>query len=301
MQAMTAHPSDPSPRPLTLTALQAATLQEIGISRHFLADYLPQAAKAESPDQRTPNSRAVAVPALAEKVIANTPAAPQNLANLANEILQSARQQPRQSRQAPAAVDAANFPPCEFVLPEWAAKVLEQSNGAFEVMVVSEAPGLHDDTHAHTSPDRMGVLLQAMLKAAGITPQTSVFYTHLLHVRPLVKQGATAQELATGLAALRQQIARLRPRRILALGQLAAQILLGKQPDSEALESLRGRTHTYVQDDLSIPLIATYAPSVLLARPRYKALAWQDLTLLELPGRAKSTTTLAAMPSPRPR
>jgi len=298
MHAMTAQPFAPSPRPLTLTALQAATLQEVGVNRHFWVNYLPQTPK--------PSVQSISDP----QVDAAPP--PQNLANLANEILQNVRQQPRQSRQStPApplpspATDAVqtvdNTPPSDFILPEWAANVLAQPDGVFELMVVSETPDLHDDTHAHASPDRMGVLLQAMLKAAGVTAQTPVFYTHLLQLRPLLNQGATREELATGLSALRQQIARLRPRRILALGQLAAQILLGKKPGSEALESLRGRTHTYVQDDLSIPLIITYAPSVLLARPRYKAATWQDLALLELADRANSTTTLAAMPSPRPK
>jgi len=298
MQAMAAQSFVPSPRSLTLTALQAATLQEVGVNRHFLAGYLPQA--PEPSVQSSPNPQIGAA------------APPQNLANLASEILQNARQQQRQPRQSPPAppltlpaADAVNTADntlsSDFILPQWAANVLAQSGGTFELMVVSETPGLHDDTHARTSPDRMGVLLQAMLKAAGVTAQTPVFYTHLLPLRPLVNQGATPQELAAGLAALHQQIARLRPRRILALGQLAAQILLGKKPGSEALERLRGRAHTYVQDDLSIALIATYAPSVLLARPRYKAAAWQDLALLELADRANSTTTLAAMPSPRPK
>jgi len=275
MAALTSRP--PSDRALILTALQAATLQEIGISRHLLTGYLPQAPESRAsakPSTRTP-VKLPGKPAVAPK---------QSLAALATDILHTARQQHRQLPTPPTSPSTRADPiaPAEFVLPDWAASVLAQPGSAFDLMVVSETPGLHDATHARTSQDRMGVLLHAMLNAAGMTPKTAVFYTHLLPLRPLISQGASAQELAAGLAYVRQQIALLRPRRILALGQVVAQVLLGKSPGSEPLAQLRGHAHTYEQDDSSIVLIATYPPAVLLTRPHYKAAVWQDLNLLEL-------------------
>ena len=63
----------------------------------------------------------------------------------------------------------------------------------------------------------------------------------------------------------------IRPRIIVALGEAAANRLLG----AASLESLRGTVHRY----RGIPLVTSYHPASLLDGPADKARAWEDLVL----------------------
>ena len=73
-------------------------------------------------------------------------------------------------------------------------------------------------------------------------------------------------------AVLLRQLALLRPRVVLALGQQAAHSLL----DTDApLGSLRGRVH----DCMGTPLVVSFHPDDLLKAVLSKALAWEDLCL----------------------
>ncbi|MGP1614999.1 MAG: uracil-DNA glycosylase, partial [Pollutimonas bauzanensis] len=134
-----------------------------------------------------------------------------------------------------------------------------------EWMVVGEAPGEHDDRVGLPFQGKPGLLLQAMLASIGVLPESAVFFTNLIKCRPL------------GNRTPKRQIALLKPRRILVLGKLAAQALLGSDAD---LEQLRGRVH-HIRSETGqdIALVATYHPASLLLRPQHKADAWQDLNL----------------------
>jgi DNA polymerase len=74
---------------------------------------------------------------------------------------------------------------------------------------------------------------------------------------------------------LRQQIALIQPKLIVALGAIAAQYLLSTKT---AIGSLRGKRFEYA--DTGIPLIATYHPAYLLRSPLQKRKAWEDLQLI---------------------
>lgn len=154
-------------------------------------------------------------------------------------------------------------------------------SGAVEnvaLMVIGEAPGAEDDRVGQPFRGKAGELLQAMLKAVGIPDETDVYFTHLLKCRPVGNRAPAAEEVSACMAHLRRQIALVRPRQLLVLGRVAAQALLGDVP----VESLRGRLHTYEQEGVATPLVVTYHPAALLSRPRHKAAAWQDLSLLQL-------------------
>jgi DNA polymerase len=147
---------------------------------------------------------------------------------------------------------------------------------AVQLMVIGEAPGAEDDRLGQPFRGMAGELLQAMLKAAGMTPESRVFYTQLVKCRPVANRPLAAEEVAACLGYLRRQIALTQPRQLLLLGRVAAQTLLGELP----VEALRGRVHSYEQDGMTIPAVVTFHPAALLSRPRHKASAWQDLSLL---------------------
>lgn len=148
---------------------------------------------------------------------------------------------------------------------------------AVQWMVVGEAPGDLDDRAGLPFQGATGELLRAMLGSVGVLSDAQVFFTNLVKCRPLGNRPPKPQEIAACLPYLQRQFAVLRPQRILVLGRLAAQALLGTDAD---LESLRGHVHPYRTDaGLQIPLVVTYHPVSLLSRPQHKAGAWHDLNL----------------------
>jgi DNA polymerase len=144
-------------------------------------------------------------------------------------------------------------------------------------MIVGEAPGDHDDRVGLPFQGRAGELLRAMLASVGVQPDTPVFYTNIVKCRPLGNRTPEAAEIAACMPFLKRQIDLLQPQRILALGRLAAQALLGVDAD---LEALRKKVH-HVRDESGrlIPMVATYHPASLLLRAHHKADAWADLNL----------------------
>lgn len=144
-------------------------------------------------------------------------------------------------------------------------------------MVIGEAPGDQDDRAGMPFQGAAGHLLRAMLGSVGVLSDAQVFFTNLVKCRPLGNRPPKAQEIAACLPYLQRQFAVLQPQRILVLGRLAAQALLGTDAD---LESLRGHVHSFRSETgQQIPLVVTYHPVSLLSRPQHKAGAWRDLNL----------------------
>ncbi|NYT51629.1 uracil-DNA glycosylase, partial [Parapusillimonas granuli] len=134
-----------------------------------------------------------------------------------------------------------------------------------------------DDRAGLPFQGKAGVLLQAMLAAAGLDGETA-FYTNLVKCRPLGNRPPTPEEVQACMPYLRRQIALAKPRHVLALGGWAAQALLGMEGE---LDTLRGAVHairTETGEEASV--VVTYHPAALLLRPQHKADAWRDLSLL---------------------
>lgn len=144
-------------------------------------------------------------------------------------------------------------------------------------MIVGEAPGEQEDLKGEPFVGAAGQLLDAMLAALGLTraeapPAAQVFIANTLKCRPPRNRNPEADELARCEPFLRQQIALVQPRIILAMGRFALQLLLRSD---EPVGKLRGRVHRYE----GVPVVATYHPAYLLRQPADKAKAWDDLCL----------------------
>jgi uracil-DNA glycosylase len=147
-------------------------------------------------------------------------------------------------------------------------------------MVVGEAPGEQEDRQGLPFVGPSGELLDAMLRALGLTraedgPASDaqrVYIANTLKCRPPGNRNPAPDELARCEPFLVRQIALLQPRIILAMGRFAVQALLRS---SEPVGRLRGRVHEYH----GVPLVVTYHPAYLLRYPADKARAWDDLCL----------------------
>lgn len=161
-------------------------------------------------------------------------------------------------------------------------------------LIVGEAPGKADDRTGLPFQGKAGKLLHAMLVAVGSHPSSVVlggapqptpawsqprhmYFANLIKCRPLGNRSPTPFEIASCTPYLMQQIDLLQPRRIVAMGRLAAQALLQADADVDAL---RGRVHQLTTaSGATIPLVVTWHPAALLMHPQNKGQAWADLNL----------------------
>jgi len=162
-------------------------------------------------------------------------------------------------------------------------------------MVVGEAPGEQEDRKGEPFVGKAGQLLDAMLRAIGLTradapPERQVYIANTLKCRPPGNRNPQPDELAQCEPFLVRQIALVRPKIILAMGRFAVQALLRSD---EPVGRLRGRVHRYE----GVPLVVTYHPAYLLRNPEDKARAWDDLCLaLEVAGEAADRAAAPAAP-----
>ena len=150
--------------------------------------------------------------------------------------------------------------------------VLGVGNPQADWMVIGEAPGAEEDRRGEPFVGRAGQLLDAMLRAIGLSRAENVYIANVLKSRPPNNRDPRPEEVAACLPYLRRQIELVRPRLLLAVGRIAAQNLLGTQ---ESLGRLRGRVHRF--GELNTPLVVTYHPAYLLRTPADKRKAWEDL------------------------
>ncbi len=147
--------------------------------------------------------------------------------------------------------------------------VFGSGNKNAEWMLVGEAPGQNEDQEGLPFVGRAGQLLTEMIRALGMA-RDDVFIANILKCRPPNNRDPKPEEVASCSAYLKQQIAMVQPKIILAVGRVAAQNLL--QTDA-SLSQLRGKVHYFDK----VPVIVIYHPAYLLRSLLEKRKAWQDL------------------------
>lgn len=140
-------------------------------------------------------------------------------------------------------------------------------------MVIGEAPGADEDRQGEPFVGRAGKLLDQMLLAIGLKRET-VYITNIVKCRPPSNRDPKPEEAASCEAYLKQQIAMIQPKIILAVGRIAAHNLL---KTDQRVGAMRGKKFEYA--DTGIPVVVTYHPAYLLRSPAEKRKAWQDLLL----------------------
>jgi uracil-DNA glycosylase family 4 len=143
---------------------------------------------------------------------------------------------------------------------------------------VGEAPGAEEDAQGLPFVGRAGQLLDRMIAAMGLTPDRDVYICNILKCRPPGNRRPEPDEIATCIPYLHEQLALMRPKAIVALGNTAVAALLDTKL---GITKLRGQWKLYRGQTLLMP---TYHPSYLL-RPSPQQLeakrqAWQDLQLV---------------------
>ncbi len=138
-------------------------------------------------------------------------------------------------------------------------------------MIIGEAPGAEEDRRGEPFVGRAGKLLDEMLRAVG-QGRDSVFIANILKCRPPNNRDPKPEESSQCRGYLERQIQLVQPRIIIAVGRIAAQLLLDTDTP---VGRLRGTLHRL--DD--IPLVVTYHPAYLLRSPSQKRKSWDDLCM----------------------
>ena len=136
------------------------------------------------------------------------------------------------------------------------------------LLILGDAPSFDDARAGTPFTGAPGRLLGAMLAAIG-RPAACVgnvsFWPDAAHGEVTMPVVARLLELA-------------RPRAVLAMGAGATAVLTGS---GTGFNRLRGRWHETKLGGEPIAVLPTFAPAHLIAHPAHKALAWDDLLLLQ--------------------
>jgi DNA polymerase len=146
-----------------------------------------------------------------------------------------------------------------------------------ELLFIGEAPGADEDAAGEPFVGNAGQLFTKILSAMTLS-RDDVFITNVLKCRPDMPPGTSgnrkprADEMATCLPWLTEQIHLVRPRVIVALGGTA---ILGLLDDHRPIGGLRGQWLDY----RGIPVMPTYHPNYLVKNQAIseKRKVWEDM------------------------
>jgi DNA polymerase len=147
--------------------------------------------------------------------------------------------------------------------------VFGTGNPDADLMFVGEAPGAEEDRQGLPFVGRAGELLTRIIQAIEMRRE-DVYIANILKCRPPGNRDPLPDEAAACLPFLEEQIALVRPRVLVALGRIAAQVLLG---NDTPLGRMRGRWYS-IQE---VPAMVTYHPAALLRNPALKRPTWEDM------------------------
>jgi DNA polymerase len=145
-------------------------------------------------------------------------------------------------------------------------------NPRARIVFVGEGPGQEEDQQGEPFVGAAGQLLTRIIQAIGLS-RAEVYIANVVKCRPPRNRNPEAHEIAVCLPFLERQIQAIQPQFICALGNVAAQTLLGSD---QSISRLRGRFHDY----RGMRLLPTYHPAYLLRNPEKKREVWEDMKLL---------------------
>lgn len=164
--------------------------------------------------------------------------------------------------------DIGNCTRC--ALHEGRTKIVHSTgNRQADLMFVGEAPGADEDAKGEPFVGRAGQLLNKIIEAIDLKRE-DVFIGNINRCRPPGNRTPTLEEAATCKPFLLREIAIVRPKVIVVLGNTACQNLLETKV---GITKLRGE----FQDYYGVKVMPTFHPAYLLRDPRKKREVWEDM------------------------
>ena len=142
-------------------------------------------------------------------------------------------------------------------------------NEGADLMVIGEAPGADEDLRGEPFVGRAGKLLTKILEAIEFE-RKDVFIGNINRCRPPKNRQPTLEESAMCKPFLLREIAVVRPKVIVVLGNTATKNLLDTKT---GITKLRGKFHEF----MGVKVMPTFHPAYLLRDPRKKREVWEDM------------------------
>jgi DNA polymerase len=139
-------------------------------------------------------------------------------------------------------------------------------------MFIGEGPGADEDATGRPFVGRAGQLLTKMIEAIGLKRE-EVYIANVVKSRPPGNRTPESDEVKACIPFLFRQIATIRPKLIVALGNPAMQALLDTKI---GITKMRGNFQSYPRIP-EIKVMPTFHPAYLLRSPDKKREAWEDL------------------------
>ena len=138
------------------------------------------------------------------------------------------------------------------------------------IVFVGEGPGYEEDQQGRPFVGAAGQLLTDIIEKGMKIKRAEVYICNIVKCRPPGNRNPEPDEVAACIGFVKQQIAVIRPKVIVTLGNVPTQNLLGTK---EGITRMRGKWQEYE----GIPVMPTFHPSYLLRSPGEKKWVWVDI------------------------
>ncbi len=142
------------------------------------------------------------------------------------------------------------------------------------VMFVGEGPGENEDLQGEPFVGRGGQLLDVMMKIIDLDRHRNVYIANIVKCRPPKNRDPLGTEQEACIGWLRAQMELIKPKIVVCLGRIAAQVLI--KPDFRISQE-----HGQFFDVNGTQYMALYHPAALLRDPRKKPDTFVDLKGLQ--------------------
>ncbi len=147
--------------------------------------------------------------------------------------------------------------------------VHSEGNRQADLLFIGEAPGANEDAEGRPFVGKAGQLLNKIIESIGLKRE-DVFIGNVNRCRPPQNRQPTPIEAATCRPFLLREIAVVRPKVIVVLGNTATQNLLATKV---GITKIRGE----FQDYFGVKVMPTFHPAYLLRDPSKKREVWEDM------------------------
>jgi uracil-DNA glycosylase len=129
-----------------------------------------------------------------------------------------------------------------------------------DLMLVGEGPGQNEDLQGEPFVGRAGQLLTQLIEGIGLQ-RPDVYIANVVKCRPPGNRDPEPDEIEACAPWLDRQLALIRPRVIVTLGNFATKLLLDTK---DGITKLRGRTFPFSRAGVDAELLPTLHPAAVL-------------------------------------
>lgn len=151
--------------------------------------------------------------------------------------------------------------------------VFGEGNPQAAVLFVGEGPGFEEDQQGRPFVGAAGQLLTDIIVKGMKLRREDVYICNIVKCRPPGNRNPEPDEVDACIGFVKKQIAAIKPKVIVTLGNVPTQNLLNTK---QGITKLRG----VWQDYQGIPVMPTFHPSYLLRSPGEKGKVWEDIKMV---------------------